>query len=85
MTRNSLLIASSLAIVAQAGVYNVKPDTSPDRVETPLAVDMTRLGTLRPRAAREIRGSNWTLGCEVLDRDFANFEEYKENVEPIGI
>jgi hypothetical protein len=54
-------------------------------VKTPLAVGMKRIGTIRPRAAREICGSNWTLGCEVLDRDFANFEEYKENVEPLGI
>ena len=80
-----LLIAASLALAAQSGVYNVKPDTSDGRVKTPLAVGMKRIGTIRPRAAREIRGSNWTLGCEVLDRDFANFEEYKENVEPLGI
>ena len=79
------IIAASLALAAQAGVYNVKPDTSDDRVESPLSVGMARIGTIRPRAAHEIAGSNWTLGCEVLDRDFANFEEYKDNVEPLGI
>ena len=79
------IIAASLALAAQAGVYNIKPDTSDDRVESPLSVGMTRIGTIRPRAAHEIVDSNWTLGCEVLDRDFANFEEYKDNVEPLGI
>ena len=79
------IIAASLALAAQAGVYNVKPDTSDDRVESPLSVGMARIGTIRPRAAHEIVDSNWTLGCEVLDRDFANFEEYKDNVEPLGI
>lgn len=70
---------------AAAGVHNVKLDTSADRVETPLQVNLTRLGTLRPRSAGEIRSSNWTLGCEVLDRDFANFDEYKEYLGPLGI
>ena len=33
----------------------------------------------------EIRGSNWTLGCETLDRDFADFEQYKRFLAPLGI
>lgn len=63
----------------------VKLDTSPDRVKTPLKVDMERIGTLRPRSASEIHGSNWTLGCETLDRDFAIFDEYKSFLAPLGI
>ena len=85
MKRNCILIASSLALVAQAGVYNVKPDTSDDRVESPLRVNMKRVGTLAPRGVKDIRSSNWTLGCEVLDRDFANFDEYKLFLAPLGI
>ncbi|MBQ4200267.1 MAG: beta-galactosidase [Kiritimatiellae bacterium] len=63
----------------------VKLDTSADRVKTPLVVDMERIGTLRPRSVGEIRGSNWTLGCETLDRDFAVFDEYKRFLAPLGI
>ena len=85
MKRNCILIASSLALVAQASVYNVKPDTSDDRVESPLRVNMKRVGTLAPRGVKDIRSSNWTLGCEVLDRDFANFDEYKLFLAPLGI
>ena len=41
MKRTCLLIAASLALAAQSGVYNVKPDTSDGRVKTPLAVGGT--------------------------------------------
>lgn len=62
-------------------------DTSPDRANTPLKLnpELKRIGTVQPRSADEIAGSNWTLGCETLDRDFANFQEYKEYIVPLGI
>ena len=79
------LTLATVALTCSAGVYNIRRDTSADRVSTPLKVDLPRVGTLRPRAAHEIRGSNWRLGCEILDRDYMNFDEYKEHVEPLGI
>ena len=51
----------------------------------PCNVDMEEVGVVRRRAASEIRSSNWTLGCETLDRDFADFEEYKSYIAPLGI
>ncbi len=59
--------------------------TSPDRVRTPLRVDSPRIGTIRPRSATEIGPSNWTLGCETLDRDFADWDEYQDYVAPLGL
>ena len=59
--------------------------TSPDRVRTPLRVDFPRIGTIRTRSATEIGPSNWTLGCETLDRDFADWDEYKDYVAPLGL
>ena len=59
--------------------------TSPDRVKTPLIIDLPRIGTLRPRSVSEVGPSNWTLGCETLDRDFADFEKYKAFLAPLGI
>ena len=82
------LMTMTLAAVAAgtfAGVYGVKLDTSADRVESPLQVNMRRIGTIRPRAVNEIHGQNWRLGCEILDRDYMNFDEYKEHVAPLGI
>ena len=60
-------------------------NASANRVKTPLQPGLERIGTLKPRAAHEIRRSNWTLGCETLDRDFANFESYKTFIDPLGI
>ena len=78
-------LAALTAISAGAGVHNVRLDTSEDRVESPLRVNLKRIGTLRPRGVNEIHGSNWRLGCEILDRDYMNFDEYKEHVAPLGI
>ena len=75
----------ALIASAEAGTYGVRLDVSADRVESPLSVSLRRIGTIRPRAAREISGQNWRLGCETLDRDYMNFEEYKEHVAPLGI
>lgn len=46
---------------------------------------LRRIGQIRHRNASEIASSNWTLGCEVLDRDFADFEQYKSYINPLGI
>jgi hypothetical protein len=61
------------------------PSTSPDRVKTPLCIDLPRIGTLRPRAVAEVGQSNWTIGCETLDRDFADWDKYRDYLAPLGI
>lgn len=60
-------------------------DSSPDRAKTPLNPGLKQIGTIQPRSAKEIHGSNWTLGCETLDRDFADYQQYKEYIVPLGI
>jgi len=60
-------------------------DTSPDRAKTDLNPGLKQIGVIRPRNANEIHGSNWTLGCETLDRDYADYNEYKEYLVPLGI
>ena len=81
-TGSVMMAALAAAISATAGV---ELSTAPDRVESPLRVNMKRVGTLAPRGVKDIRSSNWTLGCEVLDRDFAKFDEYKRFLAPLGI
>ena len=63
----------------------MSPSTSPDRVKTPLHIDLPRIGTILPRSVAEVGPSNWTIGCETLDRDFADFEKYKSFLAPLGI
>lgn len=60
-------------------------ETSKDRVVTSLDVRLPYIGSVRPRGTANIAGSNWLLGCETLDRDYANYDEYKEFIAPLGI
>ncbi|MBQ9335912.1 MAG: beta-galactosidase [Lentisphaeria bacterium] len=52
---------------------------------TEIEIPLKEIGRIRPRSADEIAGSPFTLGCEVLDRDFADYDEYKEYIVPLGI
>jgi len=42
------------------------------------------LGQVRPRSAKTIRHSLLGIGGEVLDRDFADFQAYKDYLGPLG-
>ena len=77
------LVLVLVTVVCAAG--GVELDTSADRVRTPLWVPLRRAGTLRPRSTHEIKGSNWTLGCECIDRDLVNFDAYRRFLAPLGI
>ena len=70
---------------ASAGAVVIRPSVAPDRVKAPLTVDLERIGTLRPRTAAEIGEAGWMVGCECLDRDFADFKAYREFLPPLGI
>ena len=75
------------ACCAASGAAMAGPqiDTSPGRAKTALNPGLTQIGTIAPRNANHIEGSNWTLGCETLDRDFADYQQYKEYLVPLGI
>jgi len=79
------LACIGMSMLASAGTDLAPIDASADRNPSPLKVELKRIGTLRPRSANEIKGSNWTLGCECLDRDFTDFDEYKDYIVPLGI
>ena len=80
-----LVVSTTLALSVMAGVHGIPLDTSDDRVESPLRVNLKRIGTMEPRTIYDVKSSHWTIGCEGLDRDFANFWEYAEFLEPLGI
>ena len=50
-----------------------------------IPIPLNCIGSIRPRSADEIAESPFTLGCEVLDRDYADYDEYKEYIVPLGI
>ena len=60
-------------------------DRSADRVATAPDVPLKRIGTLVPRSVGAVTNANIMLGCETLDRDFADFASYKRFIAPLGI
>ena len=81
----SLAIAAGACVFAQGGAASPAIDTGADRNPSSLNVGLRLAGTLRPRSSDMIGGSNWTLGCDCLDRDFADFEAYNDYIVPLGI
>ena len=85
MKSTCIFMVMCSAAAAFAGLDIAPIDYSPGRNPSPLRVELKRIGTLRPRSANEIKGSSWTLGCECLDRDFSNFDQYRDYIVPLGI
>lgn len=50
--------------------------------QTPEA--LRQIGKIAPRSAKEIAASNWSIGCETLDRDLADYRKYKSYLGPLG-
>ncbi|MEO7767973.1 MAG: hypothetical protein ABIS01_11125, partial [Ferruginibacter sp.] len=48
-------------------------------------IDWKPLGHVKPRSTYEIKSSNWLIGCETLDRDYAIYDVYKDHLVPLGI
>ena len=44
----------------------------------------TKIGQLKPRSANEIKSSPISIGGETLDRDYADYHQYKEYLGPLG-
>lgn len=60
-------------------------DITNERVKTDWKVGFPYLGSIKARSVTEITSSNWLIGCETLDRDYANYDSYKEYLAPLGI
>ena len=50
-----------------------------------LKIAIPLAGTIENRDASEIKSSNWIIGCETLDRDMADYGQYKDYLGPLGI
>ena len=45
---------------------------------------LVKVGTVRARHARDITGSNWSVGAETMDRDYTVYRYYRDYLGPIG-
>lgn len=46
--------------------------------------DFPLIGKIKPRSAKEISSSGWSVGGETLDRDFAVYANYRKYLGPLG-
>jgi len=60
-------------------------DQTQTRVQSALKPDLKKLGTLIPKSVPEIETPMWSLGCETLDRNLANWDAYRGYLVPLGI
>ena len=46
---------------------------------------LTEIGRLQTRTSDQVKSSNWSVGCETLDRDYANWDSYKALLPMLGV
>lgn len=75
-----------LAIAAAAALCSLPliAEAQPEPVIPPTEIDLPEIGRLAPRHARDIASSDWSIGCEVLDRDMADYQKFKAHLGPLG-
>jgi len=79
-------IAASLLIISCATVALAQViDDTWSRVQTSLDPGLKHLGTLIPKNVHEIETSRWTLGCETIDREYSDYNAFKEYLPSLGI
>ena len=82
---NKLFLTIITCLWAGSSAFPQFIDNSEDRVKTYLDIPFKRIGTIKPKHVKEIEASNWTIGCEVLDRNYANYDSYKDYLPVLGI
>ncbi len=82
---HSLIVVLTLFCCVNEFGYSQNLDTSKERVRIDLNIELPYIGTVKSRSANEIESSNWLIGCETLDRDYADYDQYKEYIAPLGI
>ena len=63
---------------AKVMLYSILPEWRP-------VVRFERIGTLKASGRPDPRDDRWMIGCELQDRDFTNFDAYKEYLPGLGI
>ncbi|TCD01546.1 GH39 family glycosyl hydrolase [Pedobacter psychroterrae] len=74
-----------LAFCSSENAFSQAIDTTKYRVRTDWTVPFPYLGSVNGKSIKEIISSNWLIGCETLDRDYANYDAYKDYLDPLGI
>ena len=82
--RMALLLAACAAGVASAEP-NPPVRTDADRNATALQVSLKKIGCLKPKTVREVGPTAFTIDGAPVDRDFVEFDKYRDYLEPLGV
>lgn len=74
--KNTLYLFSLLCLC----VCTAAPVQEPDE-----GIAFKPIGKIKPRHAREIAGSNWSVGAETMDRDYTIYANWKDWLGPLGV
>ena len=73
--------------LAASVAYGLPPllKTGPDRNATQLQVQLKKIGCLKPKSVKEVGDSNFTIDGAPVDRDFVDFDKYRDYLLPLGV
>ncbi|NLE55507.1 MAG: hypothetical protein GX617_11255 [Lentisphaerae bacterium] len=78
-------VAAAVAAAADGLRQPAALDTTYTRVQSGVAPELAYVGTIIPKNVHEMSTSRWSLGCECLDRQLADWEGYREYLPWLGI
>jgi hypothetical protein len=80
-------IAGLLGLAASVAYGTMPPllKTGPDRNATQLQVQLKKIGCLKPKSVKEVGDSNFTIDGAPVDRDFVDFDKYRDYLVPLGV
>jgi len=87
MKEKYAVIIGLLGLAASVGYGALPPllKTGPDRNATQLQVPLKKIGCLKPKSVKEVGNSNFTIDGAPVDRDFVDFDKYRDYLEPLGV
>lgn len=80
-----ILVTGLVLLTTSLVCAEIPIDYTHDRVQSSLDPGFKRIGTITPRSASEVGRSNIAIGCEMLPRDYGDFEQFKSYIAPLGI
>ena len=75
---------SAVASGAVATTKKEKKCVTWKRLNT-LETGLKEIGRLAVRDAKDVKSSKWSVGCETMDRDYADWNAYKYLIGPLGV
>ncbi len=77
-------VYDSPVVLANLGALPFAPPKDPPCVAAVPGDGYRLVGEVKPRHAREIAGSNWSVGAETMDRDYTIYKNWKKYLGPLG-